>query len=205
MRDLIVLCADQDTSQGFKTLLDRGPNLGFRAIDFQMVRHVNRDSGVFREAHDFLRPQCTRFSYALAVCDLEGCGRETTHRREQVEELIETRLQSNGWEKRSVAIVIAPELESWVWGDWGTLASHVEWPNGEAGLRAWLTERNLIRSGQAKPDRPKEGLDRILRQTKRRPSSLLFAALGSLADPKSCSDPAFAKLVAQLHIWFPPR
>lgn len=203
MRDLIVLCADQDARLGLEALLARGPSLGFRAIDFLVIRHPNRDNGVFQQAHDLLRSQHKLFSYALAACDLEGCGKEKKLPRGKIESLVEQRLQANGWERRAAAIVIAPELEAWVWGDWRALSTQVGWPGGEDSLRSWLVERGLVRENQPKPDRPKESLERVLRQSNRSRSSSLFAALGAAADTTSCIDPAFAKLINQLRHWFP--
>jgi hypothetical protein len=164
-----------------------------------------RDPGVFQKAHEFLRPQCNRFSFAIAMCDLEGCGKEKKLPREKIEELIEQRLQSNGWNDRAMAIVIDPELEAWVWVDRRALSDQTGWLDGEASLRNWLMERSLIKTHQAKPDRPKECLQRVLRQTNKSRSSALFSALGRMADTTSCTDPAFAKLVSQLQRWFPPR
>lgn len=205
MRDLIVLCADQDGKLGIEALLARGPGLGFRAIDFQVVRHLNRDNGVFQQAHDLLRSQHRLYSHALTICDFEGCGRERRLPREEIERLIEQRLEANGWEGRAAAIVIVPELEAWVWGDWQALADELKWAGGEEALRAWLVSRGLIGPGQAKPDRPKESLDRVLRQINRSASSSLFAALGRAADSASCTDPAFRKLLFRLQLWFPPE
>lgn len=205
MRDLIVLCADQDAKLGLEALLARGPNLGLRALDFQVVRHVNRDNGVFQQAHDLLRSQHKSFSYALAICNFEGCGRERRLPREEIEALIEQRLSSNGWEGRAAAIVIAPELEAWVWGDWRTLATELKWPGGEESLRTWLAERDLIDPDHPKPRRPKESLELVLRQVSRSASSSLFESVGSAADSASCADPAFRKLLFQLRQWFPPE
>ncbi len=203
MQDLIVLCADQDAKLGVEALLRRSQYLGFRAIGFDVIRHPNRDNGVFQGAHELLRSQCNRFSRAITICDFEGCGRERFLPREQIEARIEQRLQSNGWEGRAAAIVIQPELEAWVWGDWSSLAKGIAWPDGKDALRTWLEERGFIQSSAPKPDRPKESLARVLRQTNRSSSSSLFAALGSAADTTSCSDPAFRKLLVQLRHWFP--
>lgn len=203
MQDLIVLCADQHANLGLKALLTRGATLGFRAIDFKVVRHLNRDNGVFQQAHDFLRSQHKLFAHALAVCDFEGCGKEGQNPREKIESLIEQRLQANGWANRAAAIVIQPELESWVWGDWEILAAYVSWPGGKASLRSWLEERGWIALGELKPRRAKESLERVLRQINRHSSSSLFAAIGRTAETTSCVDPAFRKLLLKLRKWFP--
>jgi hypothetical protein len=205
MRDLILLCADQDARLGMQALLTRHSQLGFRKLDFRVVKHSNRDNGVFQDAHNFLRPECSAFSHALALCDFEGCGRERKFPREQIEALIEQRLQSNGWEDRAAAIVIDPELEAWVWSEWSALTKEADWPGGETSLRNWLMERNLIKAHQAKPDRPKEALQKVLRQTNKGLSASLFQSLGANAETISCTDPAFTKMVGQLRQWFPLR
>jgi hypothetical protein len=205
MQDLIVLCADLDMKLGLAALLARSQHLGCCAIDFEVYTHDMRDPGVFQKAHDFLRPQCNRFSHAVAICDLEGCGREQKHPREEIEKLIEQRLRSNGWNDRAAAIVIAPELEAWVWVDRRALAAQVGWPGGEASLKGWLVKQGLLSAHQGKPARPKESLRRALRHTNKSLSSAFFAALGRMADTTSCTDPAFAKLVSRLQQWFPSR
>jgi len=205
MQDLIVLCADLDMKLGVKALLNRSQHLGFRAVEFEAYTHDQRDPGVFQKAHDFLRPQCSRFRYAIAMCDFEGCGREKKHPREHIEGPIEQRLRSNGWTGRGAAIVIEPELEAWVWVDWRALAEDAGWRDGEASLRDWMMEQGLIGAPQANPPRPKEALERVLRKTTKGRSASLFAALGSNADTASSKDPSFKKLVSQLRLWFPSR
>lgn len=202
VKDLAVLVADLDAESGLETLLQRGHVLGFRAMTFEFFRHPNRDNGVFQKGHDLLRAQSKRFQYAIAICDLEGCGRER-HPPEQIETNMEQRLRANGWEDRAAAIVITPELENWVWGDWDALADQVQWAGSGHGLRDWLTERSLVSPGDKKPHRPKEALERVLRQKNMPASSSLFAALGSAADTSSCADAAFAKLLTMLRRWFP--
>jgi len=205
MQDLIVLCADQDTKLGMEALLRRSQHFGFRAIDFEVYKHDMRDNGVLTDAHNFLRTQCRRFSNAIAICDFEGCGRERRLPRQGIEEQIEQRLQSNGWEGRAAAIVIAPELEAWVWVDWNTLAGQIGWSGDGAALKNWLAERGSFKEGESKPKDPKECLHRILRQNNRSVSSSLFAGIGQTADASSCADPAFSKLIGCLRAWFPLR
>ena len=203
MRDLIVLCADQDAALGVRSLLERPKHLGIREIDFQVIRHPNRDNGVFQQAHELLRSQCRRFSRAIAICDFEGCGKERKNSRQQIEALIEQRLQANGWAARAAAIVIDPELEAWAWGDWDALAEYLEWIGGADELRGWLMQRKMIEPARLKPQRPKESLDRALRQTNKARSSSLFVAIGHVAETDHCTDPAFHKLISKLQQWFP--
>lgn len=205
MQDLIVLCADLDMKLGVEALLKRSGHLGFGEIDVAVERHPNRDNGVLQDAHNFLRPQCNRFRYAVAMCDFDGCRKEKKHPREHIEGLIEQRLQQNGWQERAIAIVIEPELEAWVWVDLSALAEEAGWRDDEASLRNWMMEQGLTNAHQAKPDRPKDALERVLRKTTKGRSAALFSALGEKADATSCKDPSFRKLVSQLQLWFPSR
>jgi hypothetical protein len=138
---------------------------------------------VLQEAHDFLRPQCNRFSHAIAICDSDGCGKEKKLPRERIEGLIEQNLQSNGWDNRAMAIVIKPELEAWVWVDWHALAEQAGWPGGEASLRDWLLGQGLIKQHQLKPSDPKESLDAC--SSKRRKVGLLLYSQRWAARPIS--------------------
>src|SRR5258706_4046625 len=201
LKDLIVLVADLDAEVGVKALLPRATHLGFREIDFDVIRHVHRDNGVFQQAHELLRAQSRRYRYAIAICDHHGCGREELSRNE-VEARVELNLRANGWDERAAAIVIEPELEAWIWGDWSAVVKCVGWTEGPVALKSWLRDRNFLRADQPKPIRPKEALHRALRQTNRRSSSALFADIAQTADSTSCIDEAFLKFSSPLQAWF---
>ena len=202
MTDLVVLVPDLNTEKGLQALFRRCPDLGCRGFSVKLVRHPRRDSGVFKEAQDFLRPELRASHYAIAVCDLEGCGREILG-RDQIEIRIEERLRANGWDDRCCAIVIDPELEAWVWGDRNLLASVTGWRDDSAHLENWLVDRQLVTRPGAKPARPKETLERILRQTAKRRSSSLYAEVADAINVAGCQDQAFAKLLNTLRRWFP--
>jgi hypothetical protein len=200
--DLAVLVADRDAYLCIESLLNRSANLGFRAISFSVFKHDNRDNGVFKQGHDYLRAQSRKFKFAITVCDREGCGREKEP-VEIIEHTMEQNLRSNGWEGRAAAILIAPELEVWMWGDWHALATNTRWNEGPAALKRWLLERGLIQPDNAKPNRPKETFERVLRQSGIPASPRIFAAVAQNAETDRCVDRAFLKLRSTLQRWFP--
>jgi hypothetical protein len=202
MKDLVVLVADLDTRLTLEALLPRSGHLGCERISFQVITHPHRDSGVFQEAHEVLRAQSRMFRYAIAICDHHGCGQEALTRTD-VEFRIERNLRANGWEDRAAAVVIEPELEAWIWGDWSALVKCSGWTGGPGNLRNWLQVQNLRRAGEAKPNPPKEALKRMLRQTNKRSSGALFSEIARTADSTSCIDQAFIKLRSTLQGWFP--
>ena len=53
------------------------------------------------------------FEYALVVLDRVGCGAAAP--RKEIQHAVEHDLSANGWRDRSKAIVIDPELETWIW------------------------------------------------------------------------------------------
>jgi hypothetical protein len=113
-KDMVVLTADKGQLFAIRTLLDRHRDLGTRSFTFDCYAHPRHDSGILREAHNFLRVFHRDFSYALVVCDLDGCGQERLG-REGVERKINENLAVNGWQNRCEAVAIEPELECWVW------------------------------------------------------------------------------------------
>jgi hypothetical protein len=202
LKDLIVLTADLDAKLGIGTVLRRAAALRIRELSSDVIRHDRRDNGVFREAPEQLRSQLRNYSFAVVICDREGCGREPLTRK-QIEENLETRLQANGWVDRACAIVIDPELEAWLWGDRNALAAVIGWMEGAEHLDGWLAERRLVGSSAGKPTRLKETLRRVLMQTHKRHSPTIFQEMAQRADTATCQDPAFAKLLSTLRRWFP--
>ena len=113
--DLILLVPDSNTEYTMKGLLARHQAIGIRQIDFNVVRHPERDPGCFLRAPDFLRLFRRDYHHALVLLDREGSGRESRSRLE-LEEDLEGRLATE-WSERSAVVVIDPELEIWLWSD----------------------------------------------------------------------------------------
>jgi hypothetical protein len=201
MKDLIVLADDKSMKLVMEALLGRAVHLRLRAISFDAVAHPENDPGIRLRAHNFLRSQLRNYGYAIAICDRSGSGRENLS-REKIEERIEAGLQANGWENRAIAIVIDPELENWMWGDWNVSSEALRWVDAH-GLREWLIEQDLLSSGRAKPKDPKRALKCAAKCSGKRWSSSIHQQIAAQARIDGCTDPAFLKLRSNLQNWFP--
>lgn len=200
--DLIALVADADMEGTVRALLSRPSALGIRPITFDVKRHIQRDAGCRSGAHDFLRLWLHAFRYAVVLFDHEGCGREQKGRN-QVEIEVEKRLEVNGWRDRCAVVVIAPELESWVWSDSPAVDDALGWRGKTPGLREWArSETGFWHSNNVKPDRPKEAFDAALRKVKKPRSAALFEELARRVSVDGCIDPAFLKFRRVLSEWF---
>ncbi len=198
---LIVLSADASMKLTIEQLLARSTHLGFRSLKSKVVVHPERDPGVFRRSHDFLRNHLRHYRHAITICDRDGCGSEAS--REEIELQIERHLRVNGLEDRAAAIVIAPELEAWMWGNLEPLALCVGWQGTPTDLKAWLSGANVVPPDKSKPSNPKAALQQVLRKTKKPGSSAIFGAMAATVDTTGCRDEAFLKLKSTLHCWFP--
>ncbi|HGT3446895.1 TPA: hypothetical protein ACM2Z0_005479, partial [Pseudomonas aeruginosa] len=58
-------------------------------------------------------------------------------------------------------------------------------------------------AGVAKPPRPKEAAEWVLRQTRRPRSSAIYQELAEYISIKGCTDAAFAEMHAAFLAWFP--
>ncbi|HUA59000.1 MAG TPA: hypothetical protein VML19_09620 [Verrucomicrobiae bacterium] len=192
MTDLIVVAADKDAQFALAELLGRHRDLKIRPITFDVKEYYYGDPGVFKSAQEFLRDlkAIDHYRYAIAIFDLDGSGQEK-HGREFVEAKVEERLAANGWENRCAAIVIVPELESWLW---------------DASLQVSKLLKFQLRARNAwigKPEHPKEEFKAALSHSKIQRSSALYQQLARQFPFESCGDPSFRKLVTTLQAWFP--
>lgn len=201
MKDLIVFAADKSLQLVMQSLLLRPADLGIREISFDPVVHIRRDPGVCLDAHNFLRPLLRGYNFALAICDRAGSGQEARS-REEIEGRIERNLSTNGWENRAAAIVIDPELECWIWGDWRASSQALNWQEAQP-LRDWLVEKNLLAPNEAKPRDPKGALDSAARYCGKGRSSAVHQEIAAEARFGNCIDAAFLKLRSVLQGWFP--
>ncbi len=205
-QDLFVLAADSDAHRVLETILKTPDRPGIRPVTFAIERHPGHDPGCRQKSTEYLRPFLRRFRHALVVFDRDGC-RSTKTRRELQNE-ITAHLAANGWRDRARAIVIAPELEIWVWGSWKNLATVLG--SRESALRERLTTEGFPTSDQDKPLDPKDAFGVVVgnRQQsgrRRRRSPRLFGELAAHAPLDGCRDPAFRELRKTLRIWFPPH
>ena len=106
MRDLLVLVPDADIEQAMNGLLVRTDSIDIAPMDFEIRRHVNRDSGCRTNAANFLRPYLRAYHYALVIFDRHGCGSRGT--REEIQEEVEIDLRpfDDGWNRRICGLLI---------------------------------------------------------------------------------------------------
>lgn len=200
-KPLVILTAGKDEQFAIQELVRRPTDLGIRPIQFDCFSHPGHDAGVFKRAHEFLRP-FLKWDHALVVFDREGCGYDQNP-REALESDVGNRLAVNGWENRAGVVVIDPELESWVWDSSYQVSRVLRWPDGADGLKRWMAERGLMKEGESKPARPKEAFDAALRHRRIPHSSVLFRDLAKAFKFRACTDAAFQRLISTLQYWFP--
>jgi hypothetical protein len=201
-KDLVFLVPDKDTEVCVRGLLHRPKALGIRHVTFDLFAHPERDPGCLLRGPDFLRQFVGQYHCALIVMDREGCGREREDRI-TLESYLEELLERTGWDN-AAAVVISPELENWVWSDSPHVERALGWERGPAPLRSWLQEKSLLEAGVAKPARPKEAVELVLRTVRRPRSSAIYLELARSVSTDRCTDPAFLKLRRCLREWFPP-
>jgi len=199
--DLVLLTADKNIEHGLRGLLSRPKALGIRAVTSKIYVHSQRDPACARKAHEFLRQFADDYQHALVVFDHEGCGREE-RAPAQLEEDVRQQLAANGWEHRAQAVVIAPELEAWVFSASPHVETCLEWA-GPVRLRNWLQDKGFWPEEQAKPVDPKAALEAALAALRRPRSSSIYENLGRSVGVGQCEDHAFNRLRTALQQWFP--
>jgi hypothetical protein len=213
LKELIIVVPDLPIQETVKALLTkRYRTLGIKELkekeDFVIEKPLNNDSGCRIAVENGLQELQNKFAHVLVIFDKYGCGWETIPSSE-IEETLEKSLIRNGWEKNQIAIVvIEPEIEIWVWGDWKKLETILGWEADRQGveLKNWLVNENLLKPEAKKPDNPEEALERVLTKIRRRKvKKLESATFGELAEKinfKDCEDRAFNKLREVVYKWF---
>ena len=200
-RDLFVLVADQDMIETIKTLLDRPESLDISPIKYGVDKHLQRDVGCRKDASRRLRPYIRHYRYALVLFDKHGSGQDD-ELREEIQCEVEKDLSRNGWENRSKAIVIDPELEAWVWSASNHVPRILGWDNNYKALKSWLSSLDLWPADVAKPPNPKEAMKAAVREKNHQISAALFGQLAESVTLRGCVDPAFSELRETLQLGF---
>lgn len=203
--DLIVLVADADMMRTATALLARPQALGTARFEFAVEQHPRKDPGCRGNAANVLRRHLTAYRHALVMFDYNGCG--STDSRGRIQATVEAQLARNGWGDRAKAIVIEPELETWIWGDLVSAARNLGWTGRQQKMRPWLTGNGLWPKDQPKPPSPKKALEAVVGRAPRgrlvRRHPRMYQAIAQAANVERCQDPAFQELVATLRRWFP--
>lgn len=210
-RPCVILVADSNMAAAFKGYFSRAQwhlSLGCAPFDFDssvggdlIVDEGGNDPGVYTKGHELLRPYQSSHDRALVVLDTEWDG---SPGKAAIERHITAKLVASGWAADAVKVIaIEPELENWLWQDNNPNVAQVLKYEGQPNLRQWLEQNHWWPQGAAKPPRPKEAAEWVLRQTKQPRSSSIYQKLAERIAIKGCTDPAFLDMHAQLRAWFP--
>jgi len=202
MTDLVVLVPDRNMEYAVRGILARRQSLGIRDVAVELHSHPAHDPGCFTNGPEFLLFAVKKAAHALVLFDHHGSGQDHTLDRSAMEADVEQRLAAAGWEGRCAAVVIAPELENWVW----SASPHVDTALGWAGrtppLRTWLQEQGHWAENDPKPADPKEAMLAAIRVAGKSRTSRIYADLAGTVGFNQCTDEAFSKLRCVLREWF---
>ena len=112
-------------------------------------------------------------------------------------------LQPHARSHRHAAVVIAPELENWIWQDSPHVCAHLGHDGSFTDLRQQLERKGFWRPGEAKPHRPKEAVEEVLRVNRIPRSSAIYRDLAGCIGTRGCTDRAFLSLRDAMRRWFP--
>ncbi len=218
MRELVILVADGTMKAVFDAFFRRDRwHLTLQCKHFDLwpdedVFHdpMHRDGGVYKRAHELLRPYLNTHQRALVVLDQQFGGERPA---QDVKEEIVDRLLQNGWEDRETregrhesrcaSIVIDPELETWLWQDNPEVAQAVRFRG--TSLRAHLQETGEWPENAAKPADPKETMLRLIRENRAPKTKVVYSRIARSVSTRHCKDGAFLELARKLREWFPPE
>ena len=200
MKDLVVLVADKNMHFALRGALGRPDALGIRPIAHEFRTHIGRDGGMRTTGVELLARERRRFAHALLVFDLEGSGASEGQTAEGLERVLDEQLHAQ-WGPHAKAVVIAPELDIWLWGADNSLRDCLQWPL-DGTIRAWLQNKGFVFDAQGKPERPKEALEAMVRIHRQPRSSALYEKITGRISLRRCSDPAFIRLREALQGWF---
>lgn len=209
VRDCLFLVADKNMEGMLKGYLSRpGIHAAFGCNQFSfdarrdiLVAHGQNDPGLYTRAREFLQPHARSYRHATVLIDeaWDGSPGAPEIERRLIEHLVEA-----GWPQESgCAVVIAPELENWIWQDSPHVCSHFGFDGNFAELRRQLERKGFWLPGEPKPHRPKEAVEEVLRLNRIPRSSAIYRDLAASVGTAGCTDKAFLKLRDSMRKWFP--
>jgi hypothetical protein len=211
MNELLFLVADKNMAEAVAGLLERDQVhrvIGCRPFSFDSRRDIKvaagqNDPGLYVRANELLRPLSADYRRAVVIVDEEWEGSPGAI---EIEAALRRHLTDAGWtEDRSLALVVCPEADVWLWSDSPQSATALGWPSWNE-LRPALESKGWIAPGETKPARPKEAAEWALRNCGRRRvprSAALYRQVASNASVRRCEDSALEQLLAALQSWFP--
>ncbi len=204
MKDLVVWVADKNMEAAIGTLFrERHLSLEIRKVTLEIYVHPQRDPGCFQEAAEILRSFRGSFRHGLLMLDFAWKGVPAGSGLE-LEKKIRRKFERAGMGGWAGVVVLEPELEAWVWNASSKVPECLGWKPKKPSLWEWLQDKGLRLEGERKPGKPKEAMERVLRETRLPRSSSIYANLAARVSLKRCKDPAFARFLSLVRGWFPP-
>lgn len=206
MKDLLVYVADADALAFMKAIMERPQALGIRPIDFEIERHPMRDSGMVQSGAELVRMKKGKYRKALLMWDHHGSGRDHKQAPDEVEQEIQSKLDSFTWSGNSAVVVLVPELEQWLWFCENAVAAYcgvtvnqlTQWQNDQA-------QKLGMTSDALKAEQPKELFEHVMRERlKQTISPRDFEEIGKRASiTKLLGCASFISIAETLRSWFP--
>jgi len=194
MRDCLFLVADKNMEGMLKGFFSRDAfhhAMGCRQFDFDIrqdlvVAHGQNDPGLYTRANEFLQPYASSHQHAVVIVDAEWDGSPGD---DAILQRMRKHLNNAGWPDDSgCAVVIAPELENWVWQDSPHVCDALGFSGTFAALRADLGNQGFWQQDRAKPDRPKDAVEWVLRQSRKGRSSAIYQQLAMRVTARGCTE-----------------
>lgn len=158
------------------------------------------DPGLYTRAEAYARGPLASHAHLDVILD---AGWQGSPGAPAIRSAVEEACARAGWSAGDVCVaVIEPEVENWVWLD-HPVVEEVVGHASPPSLRAELATSGGWPADAAKPPRPKETLEAVLRQNNVRRSSSLYQSIASRVSVGRCTDPAFLHLAACLRRWYP--
>ena len=202
MKDLVVLAADKNIEYALKGLFARPEALGIQPIEVDIFIEPEHDPACALRGVGFLANFAGEYKHGLLISDHEGSGKEDVQ-TQNLQESLNIEFEGTSWgEGRAKAIVLSPELETWVWSKSPNVDEIIGWKNRQPGLRHWLVQRGWLKSGEIKPVRPKEAFVAALREARLPRSSSIYRQLATKVSLERCTDETFWEFRNIIRNWF---
>jgi hypothetical protein len=200
MKDLIILVADKNAQFCLRGGLARHQSIGIRPIEIEFRVHPERDGGARKNGVSLLAIERGRFANAVLMFDFEGSGASHADALSLEEDLDRELVKT--WGATAKAIVLDPEVDSWVWGSDNSLAQSLNWAE-PLPIRRWIEDQGFKLDANGKPVRPKEAIESVLRKQRMPRSSAIYEKITSNVSISRCVDPAALRLRNWLVSRFP--
>jgi len=199
--DLVIVVADGGIEQSIRGMLTRPKALVIRplmGVEFPKLKEL--DGGTYTRGHKLAALYKDTHKHALIVFDLDWEGRPSDDPAE-LESAVERDLAAE-WGPRGRCVVIAPELEVWVWSDSPHVATVLGW-DGMPELKQWLRTKGLWNAAHPKPSDPKKAYLAAIEAKRVQKSNANFRSLAEKVSFSQCQDRSFQRLGDILRGWFP--